>query len=188
MKELLALPLAYLFQLLGKTQARGKILFQWKGYVLAEFERQTVPCWLHPVCTHPSLEREGCTFLEEKLMQQDSHLKEPRHLLLSGTFLNSDSLARKFFFFINSPLLALCYDYCIFVVVAELTGSESQAVAAVVVYSPKRCHACASSHTFKQCPSPVFSSPVATVSFSGKFSLWVPFSLRFCCCTCKTRA
>lgn len=55
MKELLALPLVCLLPLLGKTQARGEILVERRGYLLAESEKQTVPsghipCVPIPLC------------------------------------------------------------------------------------------------------------------------------------------
>lgn len=43
----------------------------------------------------PARSAKGRLRFRRELMQQESNLKEPRRLLLSGTFLNSDSLTRK---------------------------------------------------------------------------------------------
>lgn len=48
MKEVVALPLVHLFPLLGKHK------LEVKGLLTAEFEKQAVPFWVLPVCTHPS--------------------------------------------------------------------------------------------------------------------------------------
>lgn len=75
-----------LLSLPGKAQARVDIHCKWRGWLLAEIEKLSVPCLLHPVRAHPSLQSKGCTVRERKLMQQDSHLNEPRLLLFSEIF------------------------------------------------------------------------------------------------------
>lgn len=145
--------------------------------------------WSHPVCAHPSLQK-GTPHVFRREVNATTFPLERTQAFAFVRNLFEFWQPSKETVFINLPLLAACSDYCISVVVPELLGSEQPGAleAGVVVSSSRRCHTCAGSHALKQCLSPVFSSPAATMGCSEKLSLWVLFSLRFCCCTCKTRA